>query len=121
MYHQPQLCEGACGLLRDLTCTCTDTLWMRVSHPSHVVIKAGFVPAWGVMCAGHSVAAAKMDCALTPTDAHVISGSEDGAFPDAGSRCLRHPHLCIPSIPSIMHGEHPGCTVSSTTWLALRC
>ena len=28
--------------------------------------------------AGHAVESAKMDCALTPTDAHVLSGSEDG-------------------------------------------
>ena len=30
------------------------------------------------MLAGHRVEAAKMDCALTPSDACVLSGSEDG-------------------------------------------
>lgn len=32
-----------------------------------------------IVCAGHKVEAAKMDCALTPSDACVLSGSEDGA------------------------------------------
>ena len=31
-----------------------------------------------LMLAGHKVEAAKMDCALTPSDACVLSGSEDG-------------------------------------------
>ena len=31
-----------------------------------------------LMHAGHKVEAAKMDCALTPSDVCVLSGSEDG-------------------------------------------
>ncbi len=34
-----------------------------------------------LMLAGHKVEAAKMDCALTPSDACVLSGSEDGESP----------------------------------------
>ena len=59
------------------------------------------------MPAGHNVAAAKMDCALTPSDAHVISGSEDGAFPDvqtnASSPFLGECHTFLALFPCLLH------------------
>ena len=41
-------------------------------------------------CAGHAHTSAKMDCALTVSDAYVLCGSEDGAL-----------HSCLSHLPSV--------------------
>lgn len=60
------------------------------------------------MTTGHKQESAKMDCSLTPSDAHVLCGSEDGAPQDeqthaplelvAWCQCTNHVPFIIPSV-----------------------
>lgn len=77
----------------------------------------------GFCTSGHTHSEVKLDCAFTPSDAHVVSGSEDGTlFHNTAQRVLRRRaatlgHVIIDSIWSAGH-VHPAKHLQAAAYMA---
>ena len=63
---------------------------------------------------GHKHESYKLDCCLTPSDGHVICGSEDGVRRCVASSCIFLHHAAGMLLPST-----PGAMIHSATVLSL--